>query len=655
MATYKIPSVIPNIKAARITASRDPYTNPQINVNKSFTAFSQGVQQGIKNGMIQRNNTKNYRAQEKAAQERRYAQQFELADNFAIENFETDTGSAQFDAGVENWLYKLKDNYIAISNGMLEHPDTYAYGSSELNKITNQVKTWQAVQPKLLEYIVDYKASLGIKPGDENSVSDTTPEALQTMIMGMLQGGPQVNLVEDDKGELNVYMAPQVFTNNLGEKEETNGYSLRLSGLLNDNLTGNDMIHYVPEYLKMATSAANELILGKSEGGTDNQVYTELFQEPIEGLDNQSGTYTTWKKNIASTNGGLQRHQKFLKVVGQEEEYKNPFYVADENDPSIGALMNGKDLAELNFLQLDTFDNISHSRTPGDNDAMILWTVKGLGNGEEWTGSRDQVMAVNAFMAKTATDEYQTKNGLRTPEQTGGIKGNPYETMETLTFAQQLKFNEDEAFQNQASTEATELYDELYNTISPVFTSNDGTSYDKKPTDIETQETTALDVSRINDLLKDKKIDGLGPVLEVKQLTLNELEGTDFKSGNYLTNAIEVIAKQPTFTREQVFSEDEKKEEMEQNYEKISDGPDGQERFIKKSVDMEKPNSVKKSVYDLDKPERVKALLLNMIKGNKGNSSKESKATQDALSDIFRKLKTEEAERANAKKLIEEN
>ena len=101
MATYKIPSVIPNIKAARITASRDPYTNPQINVNKSFTAFSQGVQQGIKNGIIKRNNTKNYRAQEKAAQERRYAQQFELADNFAIENFETDTGSAQFDAGVE--------------------------------------------------------------------------------------------------------------------------------------------------------------------------------------------------------------------------------------------------------------------------------------------------------------------------------------------------------------------------------------------------------------------------------------------------------------------------------------------------------------------------------------------------------------------------
>jgi len=447
MATYKIPSVIPNIKAARITASRDPYTNPQINVNKSFTAFSQGVQQGIKNGMIQRNNTKNYRAQEKAAQERRYAQQFKLADNFAIENFETDTGSAQFDAGVENWLYKLKDNYIAISNGMLEHPDTYAYGSSQLNKITNQVKTWQAVQPKLLEYIVDYKASLGIKPGDENSVSDTTPEALQTMIMGMLQGGPQVNLVEDDKGELNVYMAPQVFTNNLGEKEETNGYSLRLSGLLNDNLTGNDMIHYVPEYLKMATSAANELILGKSEGGTDNQVYTELFQEPIEGLDNQSGTYTRWKNTIPDANGGLQRHQKFLKVAGQEEEYKNPFYVADENDPSIGALINGKDLAELNFLQLDTFDNISHSRIPGDNDAMILWTVKGLGNGEEWTGSSDQVMAVNAFMATTATDEYQTKNGLRTTEQTGGIRGKLYKTNEFINTPEWLakirKENED--------------------------------------------------------------------------------------------------------------------------------------------------------------------------------------------------------------------
>ena len=61
---------------------------------------------------------------------------------------------------------------------------------------------------------------------------------------------------------------------------------------------------------------------------------------------------------------------------------------------------------------------------------------------------------------------------------------------------------------------------------------------------------------------------------------------------------------------------------------------------------MEKPNSGKKSVYDLDKPERVKALLLNMIKGNKGNSSKESKATQDALSAIFKRLKEEEAEKA---------
>ena len=103
---------------------------------------------------------------------------------------------------------------------MAANPDTFSYGSKALDKINNQVKTWGRVQPLLLQMIVDYKSSLGIKPGDQGSVSSTTPDELQTMMMSMIQGGADVHLVEDEDGELTVYMPPQEFTNSLNEKKK---------------------------------------------------------------------------------------------------------------------------------------------------------------------------------------------------------------------------------------------------------------------------------------------------------------------------------------------------------------------------------------------------------------------------------------------------
>ena len=69
---------------------------------------------------------------------------------------------------------------------------------------------------------------------------------------------------------------------------------------------------------------------------------------------------------------------------------------------------------------------------------------------------------------------------------------------------------------------------------------------------------------------------------------------------------------------------------------------------------MEKSGKDMRILYDLSNPVELEKLLRNIIKGDKG-TDKQSEAQQDAVRNLFKKLKIEEAERANAKKLIEKN
>jgi hypothetical protein len=424
MATYKIPSVIPNIKAARITARQNSYTNPQVFVDKSFQEYSKGVNDAIKRGIVEQNNNNAYRIKEKEAQNKRYSDQIKLyGQSFNVGNYQTDIGSKQFDSSVENWLYQLKDNYAAIANGMAANPDTFSYGSKALDKINNQVKTWGRVQPLLLQMIVDYKSSLGIKPGDQGSVSSTTPDELQTMMMSMIQGGADVHLVEDEDGELTVYMPPQEFTNSLNEKEETNGYALRLGSLLNENLTGGDLINIVPDYLDESFETAQSMI--EADNGEDNHRYTEMFEESINPT--QNAMFKRWTpagEVINTATGKPQRHQPTLTIAGKDRPVKNPFYVEDPKSPGQGALMNGEDLLKLHMLTTDVFDPFSNSRIPGDNDAMILFAEKI--SDEKWNGSEEQVMAINKYMAEQGAEQYGNKKGFTQSEAYGAIVGKPY-------------------------------------------------------------------------------------------------------------------------------------------------------------------------------------------------------------------------------------
>mgnify|MGYP001030652461 CR=1 FL=1 len=458
MATYKIPSVIPNIKAARITARQNSYTNPQIFVDKSFQEYSKGVNDAIKRGIVEQNNNNAYRIKEKEAQNKRYSDQIKLyGQSFNVGNYQTDIGSKQFDGSVENWLYQLKDNYAAIANGMAANPDTFSYGSKALDKINNQVKTWGRVQPLLLQMIVDYKSSLGIKPGDQGSVSSTTPDELQTMMMSMIQGGADVHLVEDEDGELTVYMPPQEFTNSLNEKEETNGYALRLGSLLNENLTGGDLINIVPDYLDESFETAQSMI--EADNGEDNHRYTEMFEESINPT--QNAMFKRWTpagEVINTATGKPQRHQPTLTIAGKDRPVKNPFYVEDPKSPGQGALMNGEDLLKLHMLTTDVFDPFSNSRIPGDNDAMILFAEKI--SDEKWNGSEEQVMAINKYMAEQGAEQYGNKKGFTQSEAYGAIVGKPY------------KAKEEEEGDERILEDARKLIGEIYNLGSSEDVSN---------------------------------------------------------------------------------------------------------------------------------------------------------------------------------------
>ena len=63
--TYKIPSYLPNIKAAKISVPNNAYTNPQPIIDKSFEVFNKGIQKAIGTFATNARLEREYRRKEK--------------------------------------------------------------------------------------------------------------------------------------------------------------------------------------------------------------------------------------------------------------------------------------------------------------------------------------------------------------------------------------------------------------------------------------------------------------------------------------------------------------------------------------------------------------------------------------------------------------
>ena len=710
MATYNVPG-LPKVTAPTTTARKDAYTNPKPLYDPTAEII-QSNQSNIMNAVAMWQKKQAGLDLMYKAEDDFYLKQMDSL------NKVKKTGNQTFDDSVYNVLYETKNKLVAGYRDYYKdrgNKKDYLKQIMNSNKVVANFN--RVITDGIVHGIAEITEALKNPQGTTGALSKdfSTDEGLMLLSLAG-RNDIKVEIIEED-GEFLLTTPGGKFDVGGTTYEISKDAKLNLNEFADNGQTNAELIPTIPDNAESTTNVMKEVVTDPDDPGSISGKYIGIFQKEVK-TENTDGTTSTsfvdrqkfldkGKVINPETNEPMNIPETIVAFndgMGQGITYKNPqtFAVdergnwikgnyADPNDidsewipwdgkskkyqyqidrtklkGGVNSQMSGFDLAVYDGMMSGGYEPLIADKSTW-SEVGIQWTnvfgetvvrnedgvaIGTPGNMDEWRGVTND----NNSQVPASLFYYANKSMENLSKELNVVQdvSEPYRE-KTLTLAQQLKLDEDNAFQNQASTEANELYNELSNTISSAYTGRDGITYDQKPKGIKTQETKTLDVSRINDLLKDKKIDGLGPVLEVKQLTLNELEGTDFKSGNYLTNAIEVIAKQPTFTREQIFGKTEEEDDMEQNYEQISDGPDGQERFIKKSIDMEKPNSGKKSVYDLDNPKRVKALLLNMIKGNKGNSSKESKATQDALSAIFRKLEIEKAEKEDAKKLIEEN
>ena len=83
MATYKIPSLLPTLKAPTISVSKDEYTNPQPIIDRSYAKFNADVQKAIVSGITK---NRDYILKEKEDQRRITKENAEFSTNQVHKN-----------------------------------------------------------------------------------------------------------------------------------------------------------------------------------------------------------------------------------------------------------------------------------------------------------------------------------------------------------------------------------------------------------------------------------------------------------------------------------------------------------------------------------------------------------------------------------------
>lgn len=413
MANYKIPSLLPNISAAKISVPNNAYTNPQPVIDKSFEAFNKGMQQAIKDGVVSANANKEYRRKEKEAQKiLTEAQTKYLEDQYTPLMGLGDTGNNTFDKNKQNYFFSLKDKYIEIKNMMDENPDLQQEGAKSLAQINGEIEQFKTAAPIMLQQIVALKDALKLPPGTPGAISSEVPDDLQRMLLGIVDGGPEVTMVNSD-GNLMLYMPPQTYEQN-GETIETNGAKFNINSFLNLSSTGGDFIKTIPDYEDELKSAANSVIK-MEDGKSDNPLYYTLNEVSVG--DNKNAVVKEWNAQIVdpATNkpmiGG-----EYLDVMGYQID--NPFK---------GQKINGEMLAQMDMIRTGAFNSLISPSDPNDNDMSVLWAdviPDDLTNNESWNPTnKEQLSVALNWLSQQSVNEFGIEEGVLTHQNKSTPKG----------------------------------------------------------------------------------------------------------------------------------------------------------------------------------------------------------------------------------------
>tara|TARA_R110000824_G_scaffold222676_2_gene410424 strand:- start:609 stop:2276 length:1668 start_codon:yes stop_codon:yes gene_type:complete len=412
MANYKIPSLLPNITAAKISVPNNAYTNPQPIIDKSFEVFNKGMQQAVKDGLTSSRLNEQYRAKEKEAQKKLSADAAkQREDMYSSVTGLADTGNNTFDKNKQNYFYSLKDKYIKIKNMMDENPDLQQEGAKQLAMINGEIEQFKKAAPEMLKTIVGLKDALKIPPGQPGAVSSEVPDDIQRMLLAIVEGGPEVTMVNKD-GNLMLYMPPQTYEQN-GETIETNGAQFDINSFLNLSASGGDFIKTIPDFKEEFKDAANAVI--KTANGKDNPLYYTLSEVSVG--DNKDAVVKEWNSEIVdpATNKPMVGGE-FLDVMGQQ--IPNPFK---------GQKINGEMLAQIDMIRTGAFNSLINPEDSNDNDMSILWAdvmPDELTKNAAWNpANKNQLGAALNWLSQQSVNEFGIEEGVLTHQNKPKSKG----------------------------------------------------------------------------------------------------------------------------------------------------------------------------------------------------------------------------------------
>ena len=415
MATYKIPSLLPTIKAAKISVPNNAYTNPQPIIDKSYEEFNKGIQKAIHTGVIAMNNNAKYRREEKEAQKRLKIQDLnQRATAYQEVQGLSDMGSSKFDNNKDNYFYSKKDDFIRIKKMMADNPELQQQGLKALAEINNEIDMYKKATPLIIEEINAIRSAMQVPSGQELSISQTTPSAEQQLLLGIGQGGPNVSLVNKD-GKLVLYMEPQKWKLENGDWEETNGAQIEIEKYIQMRARGESFVELVPEYKEELTKTVEDII------GVDDQMnpaYIGFKEVPIgDPKDGQVARVKTWSQQIWGENpndkGGPMIELNIPKTITTERGHviDNPWY--KENTPLTGAIQ-----AKIDMIQYGAFEDLMYPENQGDQDFRLIWdNVIGEdengnpGQDEPWNPDKnpEQLQIAYKWLANQSIELYDFK------------------------------------------------------------------------------------------------------------------------------------------------------------------------------------------------------------------------------------------------------
>jgi hypothetical protein len=203
---------IPNIKAGKVSAANNAYTNPRFPIADQFSVWgkvAENVGKSVAMGMVQQQqNVVREKAEQAALLKRtnteRAVQYDEVAQVSSI-------GGSNFEISKDQMLYGLKDKYVEIKMAMDDpnsglDPIVAARALAEINASVSKYKT-QA--PLVLAAANTLKKAMDKGLGDAGAIASKTPTPQQEILLSLITDG---NLgIKDYQGEFYLYKQEEEF------------------------------------------------------------------------------------------------------------------------------------------------------------------------------------------------------------------------------------------------------------------------------------------------------------------------------------------------------------------------------------------------------------------------------------------------------------